>query len=78
MNRDEIRKEFLDKMQLHISTTNLRNGKTWWDEYIDFLEEKVSKLHQPTVIKSVCDCEVKGSYEEWTVHICKKCDKEQI
>lgn len=30
------------------------------------------------VIKSVCDCEVKGAYEEWTVHICKKCDKEQI
>ena len=28
--------------------------------------------------KKVCDCDVKGAYEEWTVHICKKCDKEQI
>jgi hypothetical protein len=35
-------------------------------------------LRKHAVIKSVCDCEVKGAYEEWTVNICKKCDKEQI
>ena len=27
---------------------------------------------------SDCDCEVKGAYEVWTVHICKKCNKEQL
>jgi hypothetical protein len=29
-------------------------------------------------IKSVCSCAVKGAYEECVVHICKKCDNEQI
>lgn len=56
MDKDEIRKEFISKMQLNVTTTNLRNGKNWWNEYIDFLEEKVSKLHQHTVSVAVCQC----------------------
>jgi tRNA(Ile)-lysidine synthase TilS/MesJ len=56
------------------------NNNQWKEalENGELLIQELSKLHQPTVIKSVCDCDVKGAYEEWTVHMCKKCDKEQI
>jgi hypothetical protein len=47
-------------------------------KYITVLEEQAEQLRKHAVIKSVCDCDVKGAYEEWTVHMCKKCDKEQI
>lgn len=54
--------------------------KSKWNksELLHILELHTEQLRKHAVIKSVCDCEVKGSYEEWTVHICKKCDKEQI
>lgn len=54
MKEEDIRKEFLDKMQLNITTTNLRNGKTWWDEYINFLEKEISKLRLDAVSGAVC------------------------
>ena len=54
--------------------------KSKWNksELLHILELHTEQLRKHAVIKSVCDCEVKGAYEEWTIHICKKCDKEQI
>ena len=54
--------------------------KSKWNksELLHILELHTEQLRKDAVIKSVCDCEVKGAYEEWIVHICKKCGKEQI
>lgn len=53
MNSDEIRKEFINKTKLNITTTYLRNGRTWRDEYVDFLEKKVSELHKNTISENL-------------------------
>jgi hypothetical protein len=50
-------------------------------KYLAEVGAELKKLRVADVIKNevaVCDCEVKGAYEEWNVHICKKCDKERI
>lgn len=39
--KDQIRKEFINKLQLDITTNYLINGKLWWGEYIEFLENKL-------------------------------------
>lgn len=46
------------------------------ERYCTYLENKISKLHQPIVISSVCDCEPHTFYEwEKDENKCRQCGK---
>jgi hypothetical protein len=47
-------------------------------KYITVLEEQANELRKRAFKKLVCDCDIKGAYEEWTVHLCKECEKERV
>ena len=77
MNIDEKILEILHDFETFKLTDDEQGVYTKTTSYMPFID-RIKALTTPDVVgqsEQYCDCDVKGSFDEETIHRCRKCDK---